>query len=153
MKPDVPVVMAGFLGALAVEIAPNLGGEYSAGNATTMGLALYFAGQEFERAAEVRVRENEEMRALFGSAVSDGVELDDALRERLLEASGGKDESLAISALDASNAALKTLLIELQATLESSDSRAAARIEERVWDHLVQSAERRRLVLPPLPEG
>lgn len=151
MKPDVPRVMAGFLGALAADIAPSLGSEYAAGNASTMGLALYFAGQEFERAAEVRVRENEEMRTLFSQAVAAGVVPDDALRSRLLEASNGTDESLAVSALDTTNAVLKTLLIELQTTLESSDTGVAARVEEQVWDHLVRSAERRKLVLPALP--
>ena len=70
MKPDVPVVMGGFLGSLAMDIAPNLNGEYSAGNASTMGLALFFVGQEFERAAEIRVRENGEMRSLFADAQS-----------------------------------------------------------------------------------
>lgn len=150
MKPDVPVVMGGFLAALATEIAPNLNGEYSAGNASTMGLALFFAGQEFERAAEIRVRENDEMRSLFADAQADDVVAEDALRTRLREASKGTDESLAISALDASNASLKTLLIEMQVALEASATPAAARLETKVWDHLVGSAERRKLVLPPM---
>ncbi|PRZ44299.1 hypothetical protein CLV47_101425 [Antricoccus suffuscus] len=149
MKPDVPVVMGGFLAALATEIAPNLGGEYSAGNASTMGLALFFAGQEFERAAEIRVRENTEMRELFADAQASDVVADEALRARLREASKGTDESLAISALDQSNAELKTLLIDMQVALEASTTTSAAQLEDKVWNHLVGSAERRKLVLPP----
>ncbi len=150
MKPDVPVVMGGFLGSLAMDIAPNLNGEYSAGNASTMGLALFFVGQEFERAAEIRVRENGEMRSLFADAQSGELVSDETLRTRLRQASGGNDESLAISALDATNARLKSLLIELQITLEASTTAAAAALESKVWDHLVRSAEGRRLVLPEM---
>ena len=150
MKPDVPVVMDGFLGALATEIAPNLNGEYSAGNASVMGLSLFFAGQEFERAAEIRVRENAEMRSLFADAQAGDVVSDDGLRARLRDASKGTDESLAISALDQSNAELKTLLIDLQVALEASSTVVAAALEIKAWDHLVQSAERRKLVLPEM---
>ena len=150
MKPDVPVVMARYFGTLATDVAPNLNGEYSAGNASTMGLSLYFAAQEFERAAEIRVRENDEMRSLFAAAQADDVVSDEGLRVRLGEASTGKDESLTISALDETNATLKALLIDLQIALEAASSPTAAGFEGKVWDHVIRSAERRKLVLPEM---
>jgi hypothetical protein len=146
MKPDVAVVMQGFFGTLLMDIAPNLNAEYSVGNTSIMGLSLFVAAEEYERAAEVRVRENEEMRALFAEAAK--VVADKGLAARLLEASKGKDTSLRISALNETNAALATLLIELQVALENAKGAAVSALDGKVWDYLVAAAERRKFNLP-----
>jgi hypothetical protein len=146
MKPDVSLVLQGFFGTLLMDIAPNLNAEYSVGNTSIMGLSLFVASEEYERAADVRVRENEEMRALFADAAR--VVTDKGLAARLLEASKGKDTSLRISALNETNAALAKLLIELQAGLEDARGAEVAVLDGKIWDYLVAAAERRKFNLP-----
>ena len=145
MRPNIPNVLQGFTLTLMTEILPNLGGEYSMGNAAVMGQSLAVIANEFERGAEIRFRENEEMRALFAEAA--GLVEDKALSARLAEAAAGRDASLLISALEKTNDALKTLLIELHAAVEVSKAPWAAAFDLKIWDHLLMAADRRKLVL------
>ncbi len=146
MKPDVGLVLRGFFGTLLMDVAPHLNAEYSVGHASIMGLSLFVAADEFDRAAEIRVRENEEMRVLFAEAAK--TVADKGLAARLLDASAGKDTSLRVSALDAANAALSALLIELQTAIENAKGAAAAVLDDRIWTYLVGAAERRKFTLP-----
>lgn len=146
MKPDVDTVMQGFLGTLLTDIAPHLNAEYSTGNVGIMGLMLFMASEEYDRAADMRVAENNELRALFTHAA--GVVEDAALREKLTAASATEDTSLRVRALNEGNAALAGLLVELQEHVEASKAPWAAGLEARIWDWLVASTERRKLPLP-----
>jgi hypothetical protein len=146
MKPQVPNVLRGFVGTLLTEILPNLSAEYSMGNAAVMCQSLSVIADEFERGAEIRFRENEEMRALFAEAAK--IVTDKGLAARLLDASTGRDASLLISALDRSNAALASLLIELQVALEGMTGASVHAFESKVWDYLVTAADRRKFTLP-----
>jgi hypothetical protein len=148
MKPDVPVVMRGLFGTMLMEIAPNLTAEYSAGSIGIMSMMIFMTAEEYDRAAEIRAAENAEMRALFAEA--SGLVEDAGLKVKLAEAGQGKDGSLRISALDAENAALAALLIELQAHVEESTGTQAAGLEARIWDYLVAAADRRKLTFPAL---
>lgn len=145
MKPQIPNVLRGFVGTLLTEILPNLGAEYSMGNAAVMCQSLSIIADEYERGAEIRFRENEEMRALFAEA---GRLIDDKdLAARLAQASASRDASLLISALDETSGELKTLLIELQAFVEESRAPWAAALDVKIWDHIVAAAERRKLTM------
>jgi hypothetical protein len=104
-------------------------------------------GEEFERAASRRVDENQALRRLFADAVP-AVE-DAELRGRLEVAATGSDGDLKVSALEASNSALRGLLIELHAHVEELESAPARRIEEAIWRELAASTERRRLAIGP----
>jgi hypothetical protein len=64
-----------------------------------------------------------------------------------VEAAGSQEASLRISALDASNDALRQLAIELHAYVETQDAPAARRIEASLWRELAASTERRKLGL------
>jgi hypothetical protein len=145
MKPNIPDVLHGFTVTLLTEILPNLGAEYSMGNTAVMSQSLAVIANEFERGAEIRFRENEEMRALFAEAA--GVIDDKALAARLSKAAAGRDASLLISALDETNGQLKTLLIELHAAVETSKAPWASALDAKIWDHIVLAAERRKLTL------
>jgi hypothetical protein len=148
MKPEIPVVMQGHVGTLFGDILPHLNAEYSMGNTSLMAMSLFMVAEEFDRAADIRVAENAEMRALFAEA---GRLIDDAsLAARLTEASKGKDASLRITALNASNDALKALLIELQTLVEESKAPWAPALEEKIWDYIIAAAERRKLTFPSL---
>ncbi len=93
------------------------------------------------------MEENRALRRLFADAVP-AVE-DAELRGRLEVAATGADGDLKVSALEASNAALRGLLIELHAHVEELESPAARRAEDAIWRELAASTERRRLVIGP----
>lgn len=146
MKPDVGIVMQGFFGTLIGDVAPHLSAEYSMGHVGIMGLMLHMTAEVHDRAADIRLAENREMRALFGHAAA--LVEDGALKAKLTRAAEGRDVSFRISALEENNAALAALLIELQAHVEGSDAPWAAGLEARIWDHLVATMERRELPFP-----
>lgn len=148
MKPDVDQVMQGFFGTLLMDVAPHLNAEYSMGNVGIMGMMMFMTAEEHDRAAEIRVAENTEMRVLFAEAAR-SVE-DAALKAKLAEAAAGRDASLRIKALDAANAALGAVLVELQAHVEVSKASWAGPLEARIWDYLVAATERRKLPFPSL---
>ena len=148
MKPDVGTVMQGFFGTLLGDIALHLNAEYSMGNVGIMGMMMFMTAEEHDRAAEIRVAENTEMRALFGEAAR--VVEDTGLKTRLGEAAASCDASLRIKALDQSNAALSGLLVELQAHVETSKAAWAGPLEARIWDYVVAATERRKLPFPSL---
>ena len=146
MKPVVDNVLQGCFATLLMEVAPHLGAEYSVGDVSVMGLMLFMSAEEYDRGAEVRTEDNAEMRSIFAEAAS---QIEDAeLRRRLSDASDARDTSLRISALDKTNDALKALLIDLQAYLEGQGGDWAAHMERRVWKHLIDSSERRKLPYP-----
>jgi hypothetical protein len=105
------------------------------------------AAEEWERAASRRVEENEALRALFRDAAA-GV-ADAELGRRLTDAAGTRDTDLRVSALEAGNASLRALLIELHAHVETLDGPAARRVEDAIWAELRRSTERRALALAP----
>ncbi|MGX1199248.1 hypothetical protein [Parvibaculum sp. MBR-TMA-1.3b-4.2] len=148
MKPVVDNVLQGCFATLLMEVAPHLGAEYSVGDVSVMGLMLFMSAEEYDRAAEVRTEDNSEMRSIFAEAAS---QIEDAgLRRRLSDASDIRDTSLRISALDSVNDALKTVLIDLQTYLEGQSGDWAAHMERRIWKHLSDSAERRKLPYPTM---
>ncbi len=117
--------------------APTAYGQGSAGLLTGL---LMISAMEYDRAAEVRVEDNRDMRALFAELAPKVT--DAGLRDAVAAAAKGGDGSLRISALNAANAELRTVLIALQAHVEDAGDVAA---QKRVWDVLKASAARRML--------
>lgn len=147
MKPDVPVALQKLAGSLLLEVAPAVGVDYLQRNTGLAAIMLQVVAEEFERAASRRVEENAALRALFRDAAP--VAADAGLRGRLQEAAAGADGDLRVSALEAANAALRALLIELHAHVESLDAPGARRVEDAIWAELRRSTERRALSLAP----
>jgi hypothetical protein len=129
------------------KIGPALGDGYDQSNASVLGVMLLCVREEFERAAARRVEENEALRKLFDAARP--VVADEDLRNRLAAAVASRDESLAVSELEGSNAALRGLLIDLHSHVEELDDPQARRIEDLIWRELATSTERRRLSIGP----
>jgi hypothetical protein len=148
MKPEVTTVMGGYVGTLFGSILPHLNSEYSMGDTGLMAMSFMMMAQEFDRAADIRLQENEDMRALFAHAadVVDNEKLSAALRA----AGSGADTSLRIHALNAGNDELKAVLIELHAYVEASDAHWAPELEMRIWSVICAGAERRKLDFPKL---
>lgn len=146
MKPDVQRLLDVTAAHLMMRTAPMLpAGGYEQSSVAGLAALLMCVREEYERAAARRVDENAELRALFGRH-ADAVE-DAELAGRLSAAAAGSDPGLRIPELEAENAALRGLLIELHAHVEALDSEPARAAEAGIWRELVASTERRKLAL------
>jgi hypothetical protein len=128
-------------------IGPALPAGYAQSSVGLLAVMLLEVKTELDRAAARRVEENRALRGLFAESLS--VLTDTALRDRLDAAARDEDESLLVSALERGNAALRSLLIELHAHVETLRTPEARRIEDAIWAELAASTERRRLALGP----
>lgn len=144
MKPTPEAILNQTFGKLAMEIGPNLPPGYSQGTVTTMAMLLFMMGQEVNRAADVRAKENAAMRKLFAEA-GDAAP---ALKSKLAAAAATHDADLNVATLDKSNGELKTLLIELQANVEDAKGQGARTIERRILEALRDFATWRQIVVP-----
>jgi hypothetical protein len=142
MKPDVSDILnitaEQSMAAIVSAAAPH----YVQGATAVHGLLLRFAAREYERGADIRARENADIRALF--AELSGEVREASLQTQIKDAAASRDTSLTISALDASNAELRKLLIALHVHVEENGLRAA---EKRIWQLLKTIAARRAMPL------
>jgi hypothetical protein len=147
MTPDFDKVLTHLATTLLAEIAPLIPVDYAQKNAQLAAMLLSAGVEEWDRAVERRVDENRSIRALFLEALP--VVADAALRRRLESAGVEAESPLRVSALNAENDRLRSLLIDLHAHVEDLDSPASRRIEDAIWDELRRSTERRRLSIAP----
>jgi hypothetical protein len=138
MNPEVDQILMLSASQLMGSIAPLLPEGYPQGQASLLSFMMVLSAQEFGRAADIRARENRSIRMLFGE-LAPGVDEAD-LRCRLEAAATTLDDDLTIAALNATNAELRRLLIELQVHAEEHGNRDA---EARIWAVLKRSAEAR----------
>ncbi|HEV2650702.1 MAG TPA: hypothetical protein VGU69_05550, partial [Rhizomicrobium sp.] len=111
MKPEVGTI----LGLSAQRLALGIGADGAAFAQGTIGLisvVLSMSANEYDRGAEIRVVENNDLRVVMGGLA--GSVRDAGLRAKLEDAARSKDASLRISALNEANYALRRLLTELQ---------------------------------------
>lgn len=144
MKPSPELVLNQAFAKIAMEMGPALPPGYGQGSATTMAVLLLMTAQEFDRAADIRAKENRVMRALFGDAAKG---IGGALAEKLSAVTGVRDEDLTVSSLDRVNGELKRLLIELQTYAEQKGDRA---LELRILRFLSEAAAARQIHLPTM---
>jgi hypothetical protein len=144
MKPEVDQILGLSAQQLMGTLAPLLPTGYAQGAAALTSFMLMLSAEEYDRAADIRVADNSDMRALFrelAPRVGDG-----SLKRKLETAAASRDASLKIAALDEANYELRRLLIALQEHVETrKDARDA---EKRIWGVLKASAERRVLKMP-----
>lgn len=145
MAPDVDAALRTIMMTLLTEIGPQIGGDYPKASVQMIAVASLFMADEYDRAAELRVWENDAMRRLLRDHADKVVDRD--LQQRLRDAAQGQDESLRISALRAGNAELKRRLIELQAALEEISGAAARDALRDIVAFLREAAGRRTLKL------
>jgi hypothetical protein len=142
MKPGVADILNITADQSMAAIVSAAAPHYVQGATAVQGLLLRFAAREYERGADMRARENADIRALFAE-LADQVR-DAALKAQLAEAAASRDESLTISSLDASNAALRKPLIALHVHVEEQGLHA---MEKRIWRLLKTIATRRAMPL------
>jgi len=144
MKPSPELVLNQSFAKIAMEMGPALPAGYGQGSATLTGVLLLMVGQEFGRAASVRLKENQAMRALFGECAA---QHGGALGKALKDAAGQGDPDITVAALDASNGALKKTLIELHTAAEATGDKA---LEQRILGLLKEWADARTVYLPAM---
>jgi hypothetical protein len=144
MKPSPDLVLHHAFAKVAMEMGPALPPGYGQGTATLTGVLLLMVSQEFNRAADIRAKENAALRALFVDAAS-GVDGD--LGARLKAAAGEADADINVATLDRSNAALKALLIELHVHAEQAGDHA---LQRRILKLLDEAATARQVFLPAM---
>jgi hypothetical protein len=144
MKPTPELVLNLSFAKVAMEMGPALPAGYGQGSATLTGVLLLMVAQEFDRAADIRVKENRAMRSLFAHAAESA---DGDLAKRLRAAADGRDGDLSVAVLDRVSGELKTLLIELHAQAERAGDVA---LERRILRLLGEAAGARQVFLPAM---
>lgn len=144
MKPSPELVLNHAFAKIAMEMGPALPPGYGQGSATTTAVLLLMVAQEFNRGAAVRKAENDSLRGLFADVAG---RLPEPLATAVRSASGGQDTDLSVSALDATNAALKTLLIDVHAAAEAQGDHA---LDHRIIRLMQGWAVQRQVVLPAM---
>jgi hypothetical protein len=145
MKPEIERVLEVCAIGLMGDVAPHVSPSYRQATVLSTAVVLTSVREELDRIAERRILENRALRELFRDALP-AVE-DAGLRERLATAAAEREDGYKISQLEAANAGLRGLLIELHVHVESLDSPAARRVESGIWRELQASTERRKLSL------
>ncbi len=148
MSVDVLRFVQTFGAALITGQAIELETDYQRSSALLLGLLLLMAGEDLDRLSERLVEENRLLRELL----TDGRQFveDEAVSARLLALAGESDPGLRISVLQAANDRLRRGLIELHTAVEVSALGEARAFEDRIWQELARSVERRRSMLAPL---
>ncbi|MBI1330812.1 MAG: hypothetical protein GC166_13030 [Alphaproteobacteria bacterium] len=146
MKPEVDQILQFGAGHLMASIAPLLPPGYDQGTAALTGIVLLLSAQEYDRAADIRVKENAEIRALLGELA--GTTNDAKLKADIEAAARSTDPSLAISVLNEGNYALRRLLIDLHTHFDSREDDAARASAKRIWQAMKIFAARRVLTSP-----
>jgi hypothetical protein len=107
-------------------LIPSLPATYLQGATAVHAILMKLAAREYERAAQIRVAENADIRTL--------------LKDIAPDLTLPEDTSLAISALDAVNVELRRLLI-------AAHAKADASANKRIWGVLKAMAARRAVSL------
>ena len=145
MKPDPQRVLEQTALLLALDTAAAVQPRYRQAGVGMLAALLIAVREEFDRAAARRVEENAVLRELFAHGAS--IVADAALAARLRAAAASHDESLRVPALDASNQALRALLVALHAHVEALATPEARELDAAIWLELAASTERRKLSL------
>lgn len=144
MKPSPDVILNQTFAKVAFEMGPALPAGYGQGSATITGVLLLMVAQEFNRAADIRAKENAVMRAILKGAAK-GVAGD--LGARLQAAGETQDADLNVATLDRANGDLKKLLIELHAHAEEAGDIA---LTGDILTFLRDAATARQVFLPAM---
>lgn len=135
MTPTTNELLVGNFMALAVPPPPESMGEFLSGRVSVVGLISLLAAQEAENGVAVRVWEN--------GAIADLLAKAGASVPRAADPS-----DLSVTALDAHNAELRRLLI---AAHEAAELQGNLALDREILSLYQAMADRRILVLPPLP--
>jgi len=141
VNPEVDTILS----LTAQKIVAGLGEHgqaFAQGTAGLIAMMLSLSAKEYDRAADIRVVENADLRSLFAELAPQAG--DAGLKGKLEAAAKGTDASLRIGVLNANNDALRRLLTE--AMIDSEDRNATTALK-RIWAVLQAMAARRLVTL------
>ena len=144
MTPDVPKVLNGLVGSLAMGVMQEVQTPFAQQTVGLGAALLFFLSQDFDRSASRLFEENAATLELLSRArvvVSDA-----ALQDRITELEKrtfGSD--LRISALQRENDDLRAVLIDVHAAVEALPGDDAAKLNQAIWDELRASTRRRHV--------
>jgi hypothetical protein len=139
MNVSIETLLTGVAQALNERITPELR-DYTADTARLAAIIVNIAAKSFDDAAALRVAENAGIRAVFADAHE---LIGGELGGRLAAAARAGDPSLRVSDLDAENARLRRLLVELHAEVDRREDASAQALGQRIW-RLLRDNEARR---------
>ena len=139
MTPTVRDVLQGCVVALSRPVPQEAGPEYAASRTGIVSMLTMMAAEEADQCAGAAIRENADIRAVFADAAR---RYDRSLTGRLAAAASEADEDLGVPALDAANARLRGLLIELHQAVEAA---ADAETDRKILGLYVRMAAGRRM--------
>jgi hypothetical protein len=142
MNPLSDKALMTFAERFMVHVGPEIKSEYWQTETNVMASLLMVAAEDFDKAADTRLRENSAMRDLFSLSCEDIADSD--LRTRLDVASNGQVTSYRVSALQKDNEVLKTLLIELHSF---ADDNGLADLSAAIWRLLADFSNGRKIEL------
>jgi hypothetical protein len=122
---------------LAMSVAPETTSVYVASNTGMISMLLQCLAQDFDRAAESRVRDIAEMKQLFQRALADVS--DGELAARLRAYLSTEPKSFTLTDLDAVSAQGQVALIALQTWAEGTGNCA---MDHDIWVFLERFADR-----------
>jgi hypothetical protein len=145
MTLSTPELLRGNFAALSAPPPAESAGDFMAGTIATVALITILAAQEAETAAATRAQENQAIRGIFTEALATNTA--GPLAPQLAQLAVTTDTNLAITALDAANAPLRTALIALHAHAESENHQD---LQRKILRMLMTTAEARLLSMPAL---
>ena len=138
MTPTASDLLAGCIKTLAVPLAPEDAGPFTTARIRTVALLNRLVALESAQGAAVRVAENAAIRALITASGPRYAALAEA-------ATAASDGDYTIEALDAANAKLRRLLIDLHETAETAGE---GDLDQKILGLYCEIATRRELPLP-----
>ncbi len=143
MNPDVGTIIALSVQKIAGGVNEH-GAAFAQGTVGLLSTVLNMAAKEYERGADIRVAENNDLRALFGEIA--GAVGDAGLQAKLAAAAASRDADLRISTLTENNYALRRLLTE---AMIFAELHRLSEAEKKIWAELKAAATRRLVQLGP----
>ena len=147
MNPEADKILSLSMQKLMSEITPLLASGFAQSQLGLLGFMLTLAGNEYERGADLRAKENASIRQLLAASAPHVKDTD--LQSRLVAAASARDDSLKISALNKANWALRRALIELHGHVEQLSGENARAVERNIWVLLRLIAQERMVKLGP----
>ncbi len=142
MIPNTPKAIAFLAQRLLTHVLPEQRSSFGMADVALLALLFEMVGQDFERAAQARLDDIREMRAIFAAARP--LVLGDPLVARMDEAAARDLSDVRIARLDDAHALHGRVLIELHTRVEQLGTAEAERVDRRIWEHLERHAERHR---------
>jgi hypothetical protein len=147
VTPDPGKVLLAISAALGGQVLPEVKTPFGQQTVGLSAMLLVLLAQDYDRVAARLAEENLAVLGLLRRARA--LVADPALQERIaaLEANA-PNADLAVSALERENDALRGVLIDVHAGVESMPGDEAAALNTAIWAELCQSARRRHTELP-----